>query len=111
VRTDLVPLGLWRARRAARGGTARSAAREAARGDTTRTGKPAGVESRSEIGLARATPAWPTSHPGAPFLLSLAVYNLFDRRFSFQNTDFSGNPRVPLFHPERTVLLQANLRF
>lgn len=43
--------------------------------------------------------------------LSLGIYNLFDRQFRFQNTDLNGDPRVPLFYPERTALLQGNLRF
>jgi len=107
VRTELVPLGLWArvAPRVAAQLEAQHVKQRAAIADGT-----GGVESRSEsawLGNARVSYV----HPGRRFLLSLAVYNLFDRRFSFQNTDFSGNPRVPLFHPERTVLLQANLRF
>lgn len=43
--------------------------------------------------------------------LSLGIYNVFDRQFRFQNTDLNGDPRVPLFYPQRTALLQGNLRF
>lgn len=42
---------------------------------------------------------------------SLGVYNLFDRDFRFHNTDLNGDPRVALFYPRRTLMLQAQLRF
>lgn len=107
VRTELVPLGVWM--RVAPSVSAQLEAQRVKQRAAIADGA-GGVESRSEsawLGNARLSYA----QPGRRFLLSLAVYNLFDRRFAFQNTDFSGNPRVPLFHPERTVLLQANLRF
>ncbi|WP_374481545.1 FecR domain-containing protein [Zoogloea sp.] len=43
--------------------------------------------------------------------LSFGIYNIFDRQFRFQNTDLNGDPKVPLFYPQRTALLQGNLRF
>ena len=42
---------------------------------------------------------------------SLGVYNLFDRQFRFHNTDLNGDPRVPLFYAQRTLMLQGQLRF
>jgi hypothetical protein len=47
--------------------------------------------------------------PGRHGLISLEVRNLFDRRFGFEDTDFAGNPRVPLFQPGRTVMLRFAL--
>lgn len=43
--------------------------------------------------------------------VSLGIYNIFDRHFRFQNTDLNGDPKIPLFYPQRTALLQGNLRF
>lgn len=45
------------------------------------------------------------------FGLALAIHNLFDRRIALQDTDLNGNPRVPLFHPRRAVVLQATVQF
>ncbi|HOY00638.1 FecR domain-containing protein [Zoogloea sp.] len=42
---------------------------------------------------------------------SLGVYNLFDRDFRFHNTDLNGAPRVSLFYPQRTLMLQGQLHF
>lgn len=42
---------------------------------------------------------------------SLGIYNLFDRNFRFYNTDLNGDPRVALFYPRRTLMLQAQLHF
>ncbi len=107
VRTELLPLRLW-LRPSARLTTLLEAVRvhqRAAIADGL-----GGIESRAaRYWLANARLAY--TRADRRLSVSLAVYNLFDRRFAFQNTDFSGNPRVPLFHPERTVLLQASLRF
>ncbi|WP_079434796.1 FecR domain-containing protein [Zoogloea sp. LCSB751] len=43
--------------------------------------------------------------------VSLGIYNIFDRQFRFQNTDLNGDPKIPLFYPQRTALLQGSLRF
>ena len=48
---------------------------------------------------------------GRDVVTSLAIFNAFDRRFDFQDNDLNGNPQVPRFHRERTVLLQASVRF
>jgi len=42
---------------------------------------------------------------------SLGVYNIFDRDFRFHNTDLNGAPRVALFYPQRTLIVQGQLRF
>jgi hypothetical protein len=41
--------------------------------------------------------------------VSLDVLNLFDERFQYQDTDFLGTPRVPLFQPKRLVLLRIRV--
>ncbi|WP_169208813.1 FecR domain-containing protein [Aromatoleum petrolei] len=107
VRTELVPLSLW----------LRPAPRLAVQFEAVRVRQRAaiadgagGLASRSEAAwLGNVRLAWLRADRRA--VLSLAAHNLFDRDLAFQNTDFSGNPRVPLFYPERTVLLQASLRF
>lgn len=107
VRTELLPLSLW----------LRPAARLAAQLEAVRVHQRAAVADGLGGVAARTTRYW-LANARLAYLradrraaLSVAVYNLFDRRAAFQNTDFSGNPRVPLFYPERTVLLQASLRF
>ncbi|MBP8134130.1 MAG: hypothetical protein KAY13_07645, partial [Zoogloea sp.] len=42
---------------------------------------------------------------------TLGLYNVFDRQFRFHNTDLNGDPKVPLFYPQRTALLQGHFRF
>ena len=44
-------------------------------------------------------------------IATLTVKNLFDEDFRYQNTDVAGNPRLPLFRPERLVLLNVSLSF
>ena len=39
------------------------------------------------------------------------VNNLFNQEFRFQNTYLSGEPRVPLFQPGRTIMGRAEIRF
>ena len=41
--------------------------------------------------------------------LSLDVLNLFDEQFQYQDTDFLGTPRVPLFQPKRLVLFRVRI--
>jgi len=41
--------------------------------------------------------------------LSIDVLNLFDKEFRYQDTDFLGRPRVPLFQPTRRALLRARI--
>jgi hypothetical protein len=41
--------------------------------------------------------------------VSLDVLNLFDEQFRYQDTDLLGTPRIPLFQPERLVLLRARI--
>ncbi len=47
--------------------------------------------------------------PGRHGLISLDLRNLFDRRFGLEDTDFAGNPRVPLFQPGRNIFLRLTL--
>jgi len=37
------------------------------------------------------------------------VLNLFDEQFQYQDTDFLGTPRVPLFQPKRLVLFRVRI--
>lgn len=41
--------------------------------------------------------------------VSIDVLNLFDKEFRYQDTDFLGTPKVPLFQPRRLALLRARL--
>jgi outer membrane receptor protein involved in Fe transport len=47
--------------------------------------------------------------PGRDGSISLGVQNLFDRRFGFEDADLSGNPRLPMFQPGRSVFLRLAL--
>lgn len=42
---------------------------------------------------------------------SLAANNLFDRHFLFENGDYNGDPKAPLFHPRRSLLFQLTYRY
>lgn len=106
-RTELLPLKLW----------LKPAARWTTQIEALRVRQAAAMID----GLGGTTAAWERFwlgnvrlsyvQPGRRLSVTLAINNLFDRRFAFQNTDLNGNPRVPLFYPERTVLVQANVRF
>jgi Flp pilus assembly protein TadD len=41
--------------------------------------------------------------------ISIDVLNLFDEKFGYQDTDFFGVPRIPLFQPRRLAVLRARL--
>jgi tetratricopeptide (TPR) repeat protein len=41
--------------------------------------------------------------------ISLDVLNLFDEEFRYQDTDFLGNPRIPLFQPKRLALFRLRI--
>ncbi len=43
--------------------------------------------------------------------LYIDLKNIFDREFRFQDTYISGEPRVPLFEPRRTISARAVVRF
>jgi Flp pilus assembly protein TadD len=49
--------------------------------------------------------------PDGRGILSLEARNLFDREFGFQDTDFSGIPRMPLFRPGRMLMLRATFQY
>jgi hypothetical protein len=65
------------------------------------------VEDRSDFALVDFSLGYRL--PGRHGLISLDVRNLFDSRFGFEDTDFAGNPRVPLFQPGRTFMLRFAL--
>ena len=44
-------------------------------------------------------------------LASFTVNNVFDRRFRFQNDDYNGDPKAPLFHPQRSGFFQLTYRY
>ncbi|MDS4076950.1 MAG: FecR domain-containing protein [Candidatus Accumulibacter sp.] len=44
-------------------------------------------------------------------LASLTANNLFDRHFRFENSDYNGDPKAPLFQPRRSVLFQLTYRY
>lgn len=41
--------------------------------------------------------------------VSLDILNLFDERFRYQDTDFLGTPRLPLYQPRRLALLRVRI--
>lgn len=43
--------------------------------------------------------------------LDLAAYNLTDRRFRYQDTDFNDQPQTPMYYPVRTVVVRLDVRF
>lgn len=106
-RTELLPLRLW-----LRLGPRLSAQFEAlrVRQETAISDGFGGVANASpHFWLANAR--WSYTQPDQRLGLSLAIHNIFDRDFAFQNTDISGDPKVPLFYADRTVLVQAHVRF
>ncbi len=49
--------------------------------------------------------------PGGRGIVSLEARNLFDRQFGFQDTDFSGIPRIPLFRPGQSLMLRVTFQY
>ena len=106
-RTELLPLHLW----------VRLSHRASARLEALRVRQDAAI-SDGFGGTAEASPhvwlgnvRWAWQAPAKGFGVSVGLHNVFDRRFAFQNTDLNGDPRVPLFYRERTLLVQAQVRF
>jgi tetratricopeptide (TPR) repeat protein len=107
-RTELLPLGLW-LKLGERLSTRVEAVRVRQEADIFDTLQRRNA-SRSEhfwLANARLSYTQPNRRVGA----SIAVHNVFDRHFTFQDTDLNGDPKAPLFYPSRTVLLQANVQF
>ncbi len=48
---------------------------------------------------------------GGRGILSLEARNLFDREFGYQDTDFAGIPRIPLFRPGQSLMLRATVQY
>ncbi len=105
-RTEQLPLGLW-LKLAPRLSTRLEAVRVRQHSAIADAGDTASRATRFWLANARLSYA----EPGRRTAVSLSVHNAFDRRFAFQDTDLNGNPKIPLFFPRRTVLLQLNLRF
>jgi tetratricopeptide (TPR) repeat protein len=105
-KTEIVPLGMW----------LKLAARLSTRVEAVRVRQQATIVDAPEP-ATRTESAWLANarlsyvQPDRRFGFMLAAYNIFDRRIAIQDTDLSGNPRVPLFYPSRTVLLQATILF
>jgi hypothetical protein len=49
--------------------------------------------------------------PGGRGILSLEARNIFDRQFGFQDTDFAGIPRIPLFRPGQSLILRVTFQY
>lgn len=49
--------------------------------------------------------------PGGRGIVSLEARNLFDRQFGFQDTDFAGIPRIPLFRPGQSLILRVTFQY
>ncbi|MCB1906016.1 MAG: FecR domain-containing protein [Rhodocyclaceae bacterium] len=106
VRTELVPIGIWW----------HLTDRLSSRIEATHLRQHAMIDPGGGI-VDRTEDVWLAnvhlSHeePRQRFGFSIDVHNLFDRRFRFQNTDWNGSPRTPLFYADRTVLLQLTMRY
>lgn len=70
---------------------------------------PFGAETAGETDFWIADLSLGTRLPRRLGSVSLDVLNLFDKRFQYQDTDFLGTPRVPLFQPKRLVLLRVRI--
>ncbi len=107
VRTELLPLGLW----------LKPARHWALRLEALRVRQRASLVDLFAGGESRSSNRW-LANARIDFVgkarrieASLAIHNLFDRALAFQNTDINGDPRVPLFYAERSLVLQASVRF
>ncbi|HRP65448.1 MAG TPA: FecR domain-containing protein [Thauera sp.] len=107
-RSDALPLALW-LRLDQRWSTAFEALRVRQHSAVTDSLQGGSVQRSERFWLANARLSY--AGPGRRSALSVSVHNLFDRRFALQDTDLNGNPRVPLYFPRRTALLQLQLRF
>lgn len=110
VRTDLVPLRLWLKTGPADVLIENWAVRQHASQFDSRLN---GAGSDLHAGSTFSTTNLRVSMPIVSNRLTatLGLYNVFDRQFRFHNTDLNGDPKVPLFYPQRTALLQAHFRF
>jgi tetratricopeptide (TPR) repeat protein len=70
---------------------------------------PVGTPSAGQADFWIADASLGTRLPSRLGTISLDVLNLFDERFQYQDTDFLGTPRVPLFQPRRLVLLRVRI--
>ena len=107
LRTDLVPIRLW-----VKAGTGSInlenwAVRQNARMPDAFTG--ADLVGHSAFSVMNLRYSMPLI--GKDVVASLGASNVFDRRFRFQNADYNGDPKAPLFYPRRTVLVQLTLRY
>lgn len=67
-------------------------------------------EQKSSFRVANLRFKWrPVASPA--YVLELAGFNLSDRRFRFQDTDFNDLPRTPMYYPARTVVVRLDVRF
>jgi hypothetical protein len=110
VRTDLVPLRLWLKTGPADVLIENWAVRQHASQFDSRLN---GAGSDLHAGSTFSTTNLRVSMPIVSNRLTatLGLYNVFDRQFRFHNTDLNGDPKVPLFYPQRTALLQGHFRF
>ncbi len=49
--------------------------------------------------------------PGGRGILTLEARNIFDKEFGFQDTDFAGIPRIPLFRPGRLLMMRVTFQY
>lgn len=48
---------------------------------------------------------------GRSLMLGLFANNLFNKHFNFQNTDYLGDPKIPLFQPGRSLFFRARVQW
>lgn len=106
VRTDLIPARLW-----IKTGPADTLLEHWTVDQHAALLSSAGSETRAQSKFSVTNLRFSLPMLSNRLTMSLGIYNVFDRQFRFQNTDLNGDPRVPLFYPQRTALLQGNLRF
>jgi Flp pilus assembly protein TadD len=68
-----------------------------------------GVETTGESDFWVTDASIGTRLPRRLGTVSLDLLNVFDEHFQYQDTDFFGTPRVPLFQPRRLILLRARI--
>lgn len=107
LRTDLVPIRLWL--RAGPGDVMLEnwLVRQHARLADTFGGDDAIGRSTFSVTNLRYTLPVVSNHA----TVSVGASNLFDRNFRFENADYNGDPKAPLFFPRRTVLVQFKLHY
>lgn len=107
IRTEMTPIGLWH----------RIDSRLNAKVEAIQIRQNASISASDGEIEKRSTSRWITNaklsyaRPTPAHSIEFSANNIFDQKLRMENSDFSGNPKVPLFYRERTVLIEASFRF